>query len=240
MNPRTFFVIALCGLAFASGTSNVFAAPFFAGTTKQAVFISPLENSESTWEARAQISLLEQAGYHVDVVLDGNATISFFETGLANYDLIILRTDAFRFEGFAYYCAGDHVNSTALETFGGMIASKEVQVGPCVGFSMLFLNHYYPASSLRSGLVFMPSSDSAEIASVFLQAGAAAFIGYNEGQSTQWGGLDAYSVKIIYYLSKGYSVAESVIQLYIYLHSGHGNAYDWVLPVWVGDGTYTI
>ena len=240
MNPRALFIIALCGLAFAAGTSNGFAAPSFAGTTKQAIFISPLETSMSTWAIESQILQLERAGYHVDVVLDGNATISFFETGLSNYDLIVLRTDAFTWEGLRYYCAGDHPDNKARAALSGMIALKEVQVAACVGFNMLFLRHYYPAGSLRSGLVIMPSSFSAEIASVFLQAGAAAFIGYNEGHCMQWGYLDSFSLKILYYLSKGYSVADTMIQLYIYLHTGHGKSADWMMPESFGDGTYKI
>ena len=126
------------------------------------------------------------------------------------------------------------------DKFGGEISSNEVEVGACVGFSILFMMHYYPSGTLKHGLVYMLASESAELATSFTSAGAAAFIGYYDAHSIQWGRMDAYSIQLLTYLSQGYTVADSVLELYIYLHTGHGKTADWVTPYWAGDGTYKI
>ena len=245
MNPKSLLLIALCVLPLMTGISSGFAAPSFveppsfAGTSKRAVFISPMENAEPTWGSESYKSLLEGAGYQVDILLDGNASISFFETGLAKYDLIVLRTDSFVAKGLTYYCAGDKADASARGTFAGETVLKEVMVGECVGFSTLFLRNRYPAGSL-SGLVIAVGSNTAELSTVFLQAGAAALIGFYDEHCTQWGNLDSYSLKLLYYLSQGYSVEGANIQLYIYLYTGHGTTADWILPYWAGDGSYKI
>jgi hypothetical protein len=245
MNLKSLLLIALCVLPLVTGISNGFAAPSFveppsfADATRRAVFISPLEDIEPTWGSESYKSLLEHAGYQVDIVLDGNASISFFETGLAGYDLIVLRTDSFVSQGLTYYCAGDKADASARGTFAGETALKEVKVEACVGFSTLFLQNHYPAGSLR-GLVFAVGSNTADMSTVFLKAGAAALIGFYDEHHTQWGNLDSYSLKLLYYLSQGYSVESANIQLYIYLYTGHGKTADWILPYWAGDGSYKI
>ena len=245
MNLKSLLLIALCVLPLVTGASSGFAAPSFveppsfAGTTKRAVFLSPLEKIEPTWGFETYKSLLEGAGYQVDVLLDGNASISFFETGLAKYDLIVLRTDSMVSEGLTYYCAGDKADGSARGTFAGEIALKEVLVGECVGFSTLFLVNHYPAGSL-SGLVIAVGSDTADLSTFFLQAGAAALIGFYGEHSSYWGILDSYSLKLLYYLSQGYSVESANIQLLIYLYTGHGKTADWIQPYWAGDGSYKI
>jgi len=245
MNLKSLLLIALCVLPLVTGISNGFAAPSFveppsfAGTTKRAVFLSPLEKIEPTWGFEAYKSLLERAGYQVDILLDGDASISFFETGLAKYDLIVLRTDSMVSEGLTYYCAGDKADASARGTFAGETALKEVKVSECVGFSTLFLQNHYPAGSLR-GLVIAVGSNTAQLSTVFLKAGATALIGFYDEHCTQWGNLDSYSLKLLYYLSQGYSVKSANIQLYNYLYTGHGKTADWILPYWAGDGSYKI
>jgi len=239
MNLKSLLLIALCVLPLVTGISNGFAAPSFAGASKRAVFISPMENVEPTWGSESYKSLLERAGYQVDIVLDGNASISFFETGLAKYDLIVLRTDSFASEALTYYCAGDKADVSARGTFAAETALHEVKVEQCVGFSTLFLQNHYPAGSLR-GLVIAVGSNTADMSTVFLKAGAAALIGFYDEHCSQWGILDSYSLKLLYYLSQGYSVESANIQLYIYLYTGHGKTADWILPYWAGDGSYKI
>ena len=239
MNLKSFLLIALCVLPLVTGISNGFAAPSFTATTKRAVFLSPLEKIEPTWGFDAYKSLLERAGYQVDILLDGDASISFFETGLAKYDLIVVRTDSIVSEGLTYYCAGDKADASARGTFAGEIGLKEVLVGQCVGFSTLFLRNHYPAGSLR-GLVIAIGSNTADLSTVFLGAGATALIGFYDEHYTQWGILDSYSLKLLYYLSQGYSVESANIQLYMYLYAGHGETADWILPYWAGDGSYKI
>ena len=239
MNLKSVILIALCVLPLVTGISSGFAAPSFAATTKRAVFLSPLEKIEPTWGFDAYKSLLQRAGYQVDILLDGDASISFFETGLAKYDLIVLRTDSIVYEGLAYFCAGDKADASARGTFAGEIGLKEVLVGECVGFSPLFLQNHYPAGSL-SGLVIAVGSNTAELSTVFLKAGATALIGFYDDHCTQWGNLDSYSLKLLYYLSQGYSVAAANIQLLTYLYTGHGETADWIQPYWAGDGSYKI
>jgi hypothetical protein len=138
-----------------------------------------------------------------------------------------------------YYCAGDKADASARGTFAGETALKEVKVEACVGFSTIFLQNHYPAGSLR-GLVIAVGSNTADMSTVFLKAGAAALIGFYDEHRTQWGNLDSYSLKLLYYLSQGYSVDAANIQLYIYLYTGHGKTADWILPYWAGDGSYKI
>jgi len=240
MALKRILLVTLCVLSVVVSASSGFAMPLFTGASKQAVFLSPLEKWMPTWRLDVYKSLLEHAGYTVDVLVNENVSISFLKTGLAKYDLIILRTDAFTREGFRYYCAGDPTGSQARTEFAGDISSHEVEVGACVGFNILFLKHYYTTNTLKPGLVYVLGSMSAELSSSFLSAGAAAFIGYYDAQSIQWGRMDAYSVKLLYYLSQGYSVADAVLQLYIYLNTGHGKSADWPMPYWCGDATLVI
>lgn len=240
MNIKSLFLIALCVVGIGASTSEAFAVPFFADTSKQAVFLSPLERWMPTWRRDSYVSLLERAGYSVDLLLNENASISFLRSGLGKYDLIILRTDSFAKEGLDYFCAGDAAGFEARAEFAGEISLHEVAVGACVGFSTLFLKHYYTADTLKPGLVYVLGSASAELSSAFLAGGAVAFIGYEDAQSIQWGRMDCYSQKLVWYLSQGYSVLDSVIELYIYVHMGHGGSADWVMPYWCGDGTFKI
>ena len=241
MTLKKTLLAALCLVGFLVSASSGFAMPFFSeATSKQAVILSPLEKWMPTWDLESYILLIEHAGYRVDVLLNENASIAFLKTGLADYDLVVLRTDAFIREGLTFYCAGDTADLQAREKFGGEISSNEVEVAACVGFSVLFLGHYYTAGTLKHGLVYVLASESAELSSSFTSAGAAAFIGYYSAHSIQWGRLDAYSIQLLYYMSEGSSVADAVIQLYVYLNTGHGKTADWVTPYWSGDGTYTI
>jgi hypothetical protein len=240
MARKRILLIALCVFVVAASAGHSHAAPFFSGTSRQAVFLSPLERWMPTWRLESYKSLLEGAGYHVDVLLNGDVSISFLKSGLAKYDLIILRTDSMYREGLNYFCSGDEPNRATRVALAGEISLREVYVGVCVGFNMLFMRHYYPASSLQGGFVYVLASNSAELSSVFLKAGAASFVGYNEGQSIQWGQMDAYSLKLIYYLSRGYTVRDAVLQLYTYLHVGHGGTADWTMVYWAGDGAYQI
>ena len=241
MTLKKILLAALCIFSVIVSASSAFAMPFFSeATSKEAVILSPLEKWMPTWGLESYVSLIEHAGYRVDVLLNENASIAFLKTGLANYDLIVLRTDTMIREGFTFYCAGDTSDFRAREIFGGEISLNEVEVGACVGFSVLFLAHYYPAGTLKHGLVYVLGSESGELSGSFTSAGAAAFIGYYGAHSIQWGRMDAYSIQLLYYLSEGFPVADAVLQLYIYLHTGHGKTADWVTPYWSGDGTYTI
>ena len=240
MARKRILLIMLCVLTIATGVSNGFAMPFFTDASKQAVFLSPLEKWDPTWRLEAYISPLQRAGYQVDVLLNENVSISFLKTGLAKYDLIILRTDSFTLEGFSYYCSGETATFKSRATFAAEISSREVGIAACVGFSMLFLQHYYPAGSLRPALVYVLGGPSAELSSAFLSAGASAFIGYYEAYSIGWGRMDAYSQKLFEYLSQGYSVVDATMQMLAYLKTGHGNTADWPASYWAGDGSFTI
>ena len=240
MALKRILLIVLCVLTVAAGAGKGFAAPSFAATSKQAVFLSPFEKWTPTWRLEAYVSPLERAGYKVDVLFNEEVSISFLETGLAKYDLIILRTDSFSLEGFTYYCAGDPVDSHSRSTFSAEISLKEVGIGECVGFSILFLKHYYHAGTLRPGLVFVVGGPSAEFSSTLLSAGASVFIGFYEAYTMGWGCMDAYSERLFLYLSQGYSVSDAAMRLLAYLKTGHGGTADWPDMYWTGDGSFKI
>jgi len=193
-----------------------------------------------TWNRDAYLSSLQRAGYQVDLLVNEEVSVSFLRTGLVKYDVIILRTDSFRWEGLDYYCSGEPATSGARKAFSREVSSRELRIGECVGFSALFIQHNYPANSLRRGLVFTIGSVSGGLASVFLAAGSAAFIGYYHEFSLGWGRMDCFSEKLLAYLSEGRSVRDSVVQLDIYIRVGHGNTADWPTVYWIGDGTFKI
>jgi hypothetical protein len=203
------------------------------------VFLSPLESWMPTWNLDSYVSLLERAGYHVDVLLNGDVSISFLRVGLAKYDLIILRTDSFGQESINYYCSGEQVTPQTLTKFANEISSKELQVGVCVGFSSIFLQNSYPKGSLH-GLVYVLASGAAELSSVFLGAGASVFISFNQFFTLRFGRMDAFSQAFFKYLSRGYSVKDAQQELNIYLKIGHGNTASWPQLDWKGDGNYKI
>lgn len=233
-------VIALLCLSMLGAASYASAVPLFSGASKQAVFLSPLENWMPTWDLEGYVSQLEHAGYHVDILLNENVSISFLKTGLANYDLIILRTDSFYEEGVTYFCSGEPVTYQARTVFANEISSRELQVGVCVGFSAAFLQDNYPAGSLRHGLVYAIGSVTQELSSAFLSGGSSVFMGYDVAFPLQWGRIDALSITLFTYMSQGYSVEDAMNQLNMYLYTGHGRTADWLLPYWTGDGNFKI
>ena len=234
-------IVALLIITVACSVGQASAATQFTQSTKRAVFLSPLERWMSTWDLNGYVSQLERAGYQVDTLLDGNVSIAFLRTKLVDYDLIILRTDAFVEETFGpFYCSGETINATMAKTFADEISSREIKIGACLGFSPAFLQHSYPMDSLRDSLVYVIASNSNYLSSAFLTAGASAFIGYDLDFTLSWGRIDALSTKLLMYLAEGFSVKNAIIQLFIYLHTGHGRDADWLTPTWSGDGDFKI
>lgn len=240
LNRRLVLATTLCLLSFVAVTNVAFAVPFFAETVKQAVFLSPLEEWIPTWHLEEYVSILEQAGYQVDVFLSENVSISFLKTRLADYDIIVLRTDSFTDEGINYYCSGEPATFEAREEYAGEISTREIQVGACVGFSAAFIQNNYPANSLRNGLVEVIDGYSADLSSAFLKAGSATYMGYYDAGSLAWGRMDALSIKWMKYLAQGYTVKDATLQLYLYLNQGHGNSVAWPAVFLYGDGDFKI
>ena len=239
MALKGILLVTLFVLTVAAGVGQIHAAPSFSGTSKQAVFLSPIERWMPTWDLNAYVSPLERAGYHVDVLLNENVSIAFLRTGLAKYDIIILRTESYAYEGFDYYCSGEPVTKARTE-FSAEISAKELLVGPCVGFSILFLKDNYPANSLHHAFVYAVGSTTAALSSAFLSAGAAMFIGFYDEHSLQWGYIDSFSEKLFYYLAQGYTVNDAIIRLNRYIYTGHGSTADWPMLYCSGDGTFQI
>ena len=235
---KRVFLIALFFLSVFAGTSHASALPLFSETGKQAVFLSPMELWMPTWYLEGYVSQLERAGYHVDVLLNEDVSISFLKTGLANYDIIILRTDSFDNEGVVYYCSGEPVTTKTRTAFTAEISSGELQVGVCVGFNEAFLKDNYPPNSLRPGLVFAIGSLTTDLSSAFLAGGSSAFISYNGG--LQWGQFDALSIRVLRYLAQGYTVKDALTELNKYLQAGHGKTANWPSPYWSGNGDFKI
>ena len=236
---KRILVATLLVLCVAASASQAHAMPAFSGSTKRAVFLSPLEDWYQTWNLDTYRSVIEKAGYQVDVFLNGEVSIAFLETGLSNYDLIILRTDSFAYEGADYYCAGDPVTPKSSATFASQILLQEVHVSACVGFSTKFIQHNYPSGSLR-GLVYVLAPSSANLSYVFRSAGASVFIGYTMDFSLRWGRMDAMTQKYFSYLANGETVIDASWHLSLYLRAGHGITADWLQLYWVGDGNYVI
>jgi hypothetical protein len=199
-----------------------------------------MERWMPTWDLEGYVFHLERAGYHVDVLLEENVSISFLKTGLANYDIIILRTDSFDDEGVSYYCSGEPDTIKTRSAFAAEISLGELQVGECVGFSEAFLKHNYPASRLRPGLVFAIGGLTADLSSLFLEGGSSAFVGYNDLVGLQWGRLDALSITVLRYLSEGYTLKDALKQLDSYIHLGHGKTATWPSLNWSGNGDFKI
>jgi len=240
LHLKRILVATLFILCLGAGAINASAAQLLSGTSKQAVFLSPWERWMPTWWLDGYVIQLERAGYHVDVLLNEEVSISFLMTGLANYDLIILRTESFYDEGLSFYCSGEPVTSKSSTTFAAQIAAKELQVSHCIGFSMLFLKDNYPPGSLRQGLVYVFGGPSAELSTAFISAGAAVFIGFYEPYSLGWGRMDALSIKYFRYLAQGSTIKDATLQLYNYLNTGHGSTSTWPIIYWYGNGGYKI
>jgi hypothetical protein len=231
--------VTLCVLCLAAAASQAVAVPLFSETNKQAVFLSPLEQWWPTWNLAGYVYPLEKVGYHVDVLVNENVSIAFLKTELAKYDVIIMRTASFSYEGVNFLCSGEPITSNTTAYASG-ISSNELHIGVCLGFSSLFLRHNYGADSLRHGLVFMLGSGAAELSSVFLSAGSAAFVGFYESFSMGWGSMDAFTQAFLKYLSEGNTVKEAIVELDMYLYSGHGSTANWLLPYWSGDGDFKL
>jgi hypothetical protein len=242
LTPKRFLLATLFILSVVLAAGQAVAAPSSGETSKQAVFLSPLERWMPTWNLDSYVLLLERAGYHVDVLLNEGVSISFLRAGLAKYDLIILRTESFSNEEVNFYCSGEPVTRQARTTFANEISSHELQVGVCVGFSLIFLQNSYPANSLRAGLVYTVGSFTEELSSFFLEAGAKIFVTpqSTDGYTLQWGRADAFSLQLFKYLSRGSTVKDAIAQLKTYLHTGHGESVDWPMLYCRGDETFKI
>jgi hypothetical protein len=198
-----------------------------------------LEDWYQTYNLDTYVSVLQKAGYQVDVFLNGNVSIAFLETSLSNYDLIIFRTDSFSYEGAQYFCAGDPVSPNTPAAFANQILLQEVQVSACVGFSLKFIQHNYSPGSLH-GLVYVLASASYQLSYVLRSAGASVFLGFTMDFSVRWGRMDAMTQKFFSYLADGYSVNDAIMRLSLYLRAGHGHTANWLELYLVGDGDYQI
>jgi hypothetical protein len=237
---KAVVLVALCVLGVFAQAGNVAGQPLFSEGGKQAVILSPLERWMPTWNMETYVAILERAGYQVEIVLNENVSISFLRTQLAKYDLIILRTDSFAWEGFNFFCSGESATVQAKKTYVNEIAARELDVAACVGFSMLFLRSNYRPGSLRPGLVFGVGGGMVELSPAFKEAGMAVFIGYDDMYSLSWGRVDALSQKLLRYMSEGTSVKNSVSRLYQYLTIGHGRDASLPSVYWTGNGDFTI
>ena len=237
---KRVLAVTLCVLCLAAASSQAVATPSFSDIDKQALFLSPLEQWSPTYDLQGYVHPLEQAGYQVDVLVNENVTIAFLKTDLANYDLIILRTESFTIEGSSYFCSGEPVTSKTSTSFAQEIQSHEVAVSSCVGFSYLLIKNNYAANSLRPGLVYALGSATMQLGWWFVHNGASVFVGYWPNYSLGWGSMDALSIKFFDFMSQGYSVKEAAMEVYMYLVQGHGSSGDWPAASWVGNGDFGI
>jgi len=242
---KSILIITLCILSVAfAGMNHAFAVPVFMGGGGRAAFLSPLERWMPTWGLDDYVSLLESAGYMVDVLVNEDVSVPFMKTALSSYDLIILRTDAFTLEGTAYWCTGEEVTITSFQqlntTYATEIAAHELELSAaCVGFSPTFIHDYYPAGSLH-GLVYGLGSISMELSSAFISAGASVFLGFSNDIPLTWGRMDAFSIKFFSYMSQGDTVIDAKANLYSYLNRGHGVTASWIQLSYTGDGTFAL
>lgn len=234
--------IALLLLCTAASVSQTVASPAFGVTSKRAAFLSPLENWMPTWNIDRYVKPLENAGYTVDVVLGKNVSMAFLSSQLPNYDIVILRTDAFDREGRVYYCSGDDpFDSQTITTYAGDISTKDLAIGACLGFSGAYMQHSYPAGSMRHGLFFALGSGLEELSAIMLTVGFDVFVTYSmNALSLQWGRYDALSEGFFKYLGQGSTVKESIFDLNQYLRRGHGLTADWPLIYYCGNGDFVL
>lgn len=233
-------LIALCVLALAANTGYAMGAPAFGTMGKQAVFLSPVERFHPTWHLEEYTSVLERAGYSLNVLLNEDVSLSLLSEGLGSYDIIILKTDSFTYQGTSYYCSGERVTPETRTTYAGEISKRELHVGACLGFSLMFLYGSYQPDSLRPGLVLMVDGYAEDLASVFIAGGSKVFVSYYNAYSLSWGLMDAYSIKWLKYMADGLSVKQATGKMYAYLTSGHGNIVSWPTIFWYGDGNFKI
>jgi len=240
MTLKTTLLAAVCLFTICASIAGASASPLFTGSEKRAAFLSPMEGWRSTWQLEDYVSLLEGAGYVVDVIFDDNVSITFLMSQLGNYDLIILRTDSFAHEGFSYYCSGEPVTYQARKTYAQEISDREIEVGACLGFSSKFIQHNYPAGTIRNGMIFVIDGYSVDLSQAFLTAGAAVYVGYYDAYPLGWGRIDALSIKWLSYLAQGYSVKEANPLLYTYLYRSHGSTATWPSIFYYGNGSFKI
>jgi len=245
-------IVALCIPGLSGSAGHVFAQPLKfdgQGGNGTAAFISPLERWEPTPNFDQYEATLKHAGYTVQMMSNGVASLSFLKTELTNYDLIIIRLDSFYYEGLSYFCSGENFDPFNPQSradyatqYAPEINAHEISIaGPCVGLSMLYVLHNYHKSRVR-GLVLAFGPGTPELAAAFINGGAAAFISYAipVEYSLAWGRFDLYSLTLLGILSEGYTIRDTVTQFYTRVMRGHGSTATWPSICWVGDGDYTI
>ena len=237
---KAIFLVTLCILASVAGINGALGAPLLSDPAKKVLFLSPWERWVPTWNLKDYVSTFELAGHSVDMVSNENASISFLMTQLGTYDIIIIRTESFYIEGLNYYCSGEPVTVKSRTTFASLISEKEIAVSQCIGFSLKFLQQYYPPGTLKHGLVYVVGGPAGDLSQAFLVGGAAVFVGYDDPYSLEWGRMDALSQALFRNLLQGSSVRDGISDLYVYLCRAHGEAGNWPMLTWQGDGDFKI
>lgn len=250
MNRSTVLVVLLLAFTLAIPPASAWCGPLCQYTqkgtvaaSKNALIFSPYEASVPTWHIDTLIASLRSAGYRVTVVTNAQASIQFLRTQLKGFSLIILRTDSFPGEGLTYYCTGQTPTlptdvSSYQKAYSGMIQKHEVQVSSCVGFSLIFLQDYYPSG--LSGLLYIVGPDGQDLANPWLKAGGSVAVGYQIDMSITWGRLDVMTLSFFKYLTQGYTVVESYARMDAELHANHGVSADWPAMWYDGNQNYKI
>lgn len=238
-------LMLVCTPLSIASTRLIFGGP---GGSGSAAIISPLDKTEPIWNIDSYVSSLEEAGYSVETILNEAASLSFFKTELANYNLIILHVDSFYYEGFSYFCAGDNFDAfdpsqriQYKEQYAAEITAHKISLeGPCIGFSMRYILDNYNTHSFN-GLVIAYGSHAYELENAFLRNGVDAFITfYQDEPALGWGRSDSVVQTVVQLLAEHNSVRDSVAQFYLIAMRGHGQTADWPSIDWAGDGDYTI
>jgi hypothetical protein len=237
---KAILLVTLCVLVSVAGINGALGAPLLSDTAKKVLFLSPWEGWVPTWNLKDYVSTFELAGYRVEMVSNENASISFLMTHLADYDIIIIRTESFYLEGLNYYCSGEPVTIKSPTTFASEISEKEIGVSQCIGFSVKFLQHHYPAGTLKQGLVYVVGGPAGDLSQAFLAGGSSVYVGYDDPYSLEWGRMDALSQALFRNLLQGSSVRDAISDLYVYLCRAHGESGNWPMLTWQGDGDFKI
>ncbi len=210
MRKLSLASIILIGL-LAISTILVASHPLNVSAAKRAVILSPLSWLYPVAYLSRVISILNYAGFTVDVIENQLVTVDLFRHQLSDYSLIIWRTEAYQWNHQVFWYLGELTSSTSDGTYSQDIAEGRMDFhGFAAGIKWDFINYYYGSSGLAGRLVYILASRSLDVGWGFLRAGARNVIGYYGSISLQWGFGDFVTRFIFNYLSQGYTVDQTI------------------------------
>jgi hypothetical protein len=157
-------------------------------------------------------SRLRSARYAVTFLADKSVTINFLLTQINSYDIVIWRTNTYTWNHVTYYYVGELANTATEQKYASDFSSGWINANAGIlGVTEDFISHHFTTGTLSHvKLMILISSDSSNIGSLLVRAGASSVIFCLGYVNLSFGILDDLTSQLVSYLTSGLNVYNSV------------------------------